>query len=59
MRKGFDGLAAWVSQILQLDPFCGAVLLFRSKRAGRLRALVWDGSGLCLYAERLEDRRFV
>jgi len=59
MRKGFDGLAAQVSQILRLDPFCGAIFLFRSKRADRLKALVWDGSGLCLYAKRLEHGRFV
>ena len=59
MRKGFDGLAAQVSQILRLDPFSGTVFLFRSKRADRLKALVWDGSGLCLYAKRLEHGRFV
>lgn len=57
MRKGFDGLAAQVSQILRLDPFSGTVFLFRSKRADRLKALVWDGSGLCLYAKRLEHGR--
>lgn len=59
MRKGFDGLAAQVRNILLLDPFSGAVFLFRGKRGNRLKALVWDGSGLCLYAKRLERRRFV
>ena len=59
MRTGFDGLAAQVSQILRLDPFSGTVFLFRSKRADRLKALVWDGSGLCLFAKRLEHGRFV
>jgi len=29
MRKGFDGLAAQVCNILQLDPIFGAVFLFR------------------------------
>jgi transposase len=59
MRKGFDGLAAQVRNILQLDPFSGAIFLFRGKRGDRLKALVWDGSGLCLYAKRLNRQKFV
>ncbi|WP_346765618.1 IS66 family insertion sequence element accessory protein TnpB [Sphingobium sp. TB-6] len=59
MRKGFDGLSAQVRNILQLDPFSGAVFLFRGKRGDRLKALVWDGSGLCMYAKRLERGKFV
>lgn len=59
MRKGFDGLAAQVRNILQLDPFSGAVFLFRGKRGDRMKALVWDGSGLCLYAKRLNRQKFV
>jgi transposase len=59
MRKGFDGLSALVRNILQLDPFSGAVFLFRGKRGDRLKALVWDGSGLCLYAKRFERGKFV
>lgn len=59
MRKGFDGLSAQVRNIHQLDPFSGAVFLFRGKRGDRLKALVWDGSGLCVYAKRLERGKFV
>ncbi len=59
MRKGFDGLSAQVRNILLLDPFSGAVFLFRGKRGNRLKALVWDGSGLVLYAKRLERGKFV
>ena len=40
MRKGFDGLSAQVRNILRLDPFSGAVFLFRGKRGNRLKALV-------------------
>ena len=47
-RKGMDGLAAVVQQQLRLDPFCGAVFVFRAKRADRVKLLVWDGSGLTL-----------
>jgi transposase len=32
MRKGFDGLAAQVQQVLQEDPFGGQLFLFRSRR---------------------------
>ncbi|WP_456671648.1 IS66 family insertion sequence element accessory protein TnpB [Bradyrhizobium sp. USDA 3256] len=37
-----DGLAAKVQEMLGLDPFSGAAFVFRSKRANRLRILVWD-----------------
>ena len=56
MRKGFDGLAAIARQVLDLDPFGGQLFLFRSKRADYLKA---DGSGLCLFAKRLEKGKFV
>lgn len=59
MRLGFDGLAACVSQVLHADPFSGHLFLFRSKRADYLKLLHYDGSGLCLFAKRLEKGRFV
>ena len=34
-RKGMDSLAAVVQERLRLDPFSGAVFVFRAKRAGR------------------------
>lgn len=58
-RKGIDGLAAVAQQQLRLDPFCGAVLVFRAKRADRVKLLVWDGSGLTLIYKRLDQGRFV
>ena len=59
MRKGFDGLSALVGQMLKQDPFSEHLFVFRSRRGDRLKALYWDGSGLCLYAKRLERGRFV
>ena len=35
MRRGFDGLAAVVAQQLKLDPFSGAVFIFRGRREQR------------------------
>ena len=59
MRKGFDGLTALVQQVLQRDPFGGQLFLFRSRRGDRLKAVWWDGTGLCLFAKRLEQGSFV
>ena len=51
MRRGFDGLAADVAQVLRADPYSGAVFIFRSRRGDYLKILAWDGSGLCLFAK--------
>ena len=56
---GFDGLAAKAQQIIGADPFSGHVFIFRSKRGHYLKGLYWDGSGLCLFAKRLERNKFV
>lgn len=57
-RKGIDGLVALVTQALAADPFAGDVFVFRSKRADRIKLLLWDGSGLCLVTKRLEAGSF-
>jgi transposase len=57
-RKGMDGLAALVQQVLRADPFKGEVFIFRAKRADRVKILVYDGTGLVLYSKRLEAGRF-
>ncbi len=57
-RRGADGLAATVQEVLRQDPFSGAVFVFRSKRADRIKLLVWDGSGLVLIWKRLEAGSF-
>ena len=59
MRKGFDGLSALVQHVLEKDPFCGHVFVFRGRRGDRVKLLWWDGQGLCLYYKRLEDGKFV
>jgi transposase len=59
MRRGFDGLAADVANVLNADPYSGAVFVFRGKRGDYVKILTWDGSGLCLFAKRLEKGKFV
>lgn len=56
-RKGATGLMALVRDG-GADPFSGALYVFRSKRADRIKAVWWDGSGICLFAKTLEEARF-
>ncbi|MER9638342.1 IS66 family insertion sequence element accessory protein TnpB [Mesorhizobium sp. M0228] len=58
-RRGMDGLALAVQEMLGLDPFCGAAFVFRAKRADRIKILVWDRTGLVLVHKRLEGSKFV
>lgn len=58
-RKGHDGLAAAVQEMIGRDPFSGAVFIFRSKRADRIKVLVWDRTGMVLIHKRLEGGKFV
>jgi len=58
MRKGFDGLSALVVQKLGRDPLSGELFLFVSRNRIRAKVLHWDGTGLCVYAKRLERGRF-
>jgi transposase len=57
-RKGAEGLAALVREELRSDPFSGTIYVFRARRAGRIKLVYWDGTGVCLFAKRLEDGRF-
>lgn len=58
MRKGFDGLYGLVREHLKADPLSGDLYLFVSGNRKRAKVLLWDGTGLCLYAKRLEKGRF-
>lgn len=41
-----------------MDPLSGSLYLFVSRNRIRAKVLVWDGTGLCVYAKRLEQGRF-
>ena len=56
--SGMDRLAAIAKETLAEDPFSGTVLVFRAKRADRVKILVWDGTGLMLVSKRLEQGAF-
>jgi|SRR5581483_3062233 len=58
MRKGFEGLFGLVRDHLGQNPCSGHLFLFTNRSQTRLKALVWDGSGLWVCAKRLERGRF-
>jgi len=58
MRKSFDGLWSVARNHLDEDPMEGALFLFANKRMNRVKALYWDGSGVWVFAKRLEKGRF-
>lgn len=59
MRNGFDGLSVIVKATLAEDPYSGHLFVFRGRKGDRVKALWYDGDGLCLFAKRLERGKFV
>lgn len=58
MRKSFDTLAALVRDEMQRELTNGELFLFVARNRTRAKVLFWDGTGVCLYAKRLERGRF-
>jgi transposase len=58
MRKSFNGLSGCVEQLLHSDPLSGHLYVFFNRRASMVKILVWDRTGFCIYAKRLERGRF-
>ena len=57
-RKGHDGLAAYAEKELKLKAYSGIIVVFRAKRADRIKILLWDGTGMVLIYKRLEASKF-
>lgn len=57
-RKVAHALAPLVTDVLDADPFSGVVLVFRAKRADRIKIVLWDGSGPVLVRKQLEGGAF-
>jgi len=58
MRRSFDRLALAAQQLLGQDPMCGALYVFVSKSATRVKVLWWDRNGYCLLYKRLHRSLF-
>lgn len=55
MRKGIQGLAGLVREVLQRDPNGGDAFVFINRRRDRLKVLHFDGQGLWPYYRVLEE----
>jgi transposase len=58
MRKSFDTLTSIVAQSMEHDVFTGDLYLFVSRDRRRAKVLYFDGTGMCLFAKRLEKGQF-
>jgi transposase len=58
MRKQFNGLWTVAQTALGEDPFGGALFVFANRDRNRIKMLYWDGTGVWIFAKRLEKGRF-
>ena len=58
MRKGYDSLAAIVSNSMRRNPLDGDMYLFVARNRKRAKVLFWNGTGLCILSKRLEKGLF-
>ena len=48
MRKGMNGLALQVQEVLKRDPYSGHLFVFRGRRGDLIKILWHDTQGTCL-----------
>src|ERR1017187_3626014 len=56
MRKQRSGLAALVQEVIQADPFSGALFIFTGKRRDRIKILWWDRNGFVVWYKVIEGK---
>ena len=54
-RNGIDGLVAQCREVLQVDPFSGAVFVFRNKRGTSIKILFYDSQGFWVAQKRFSE----
>lgn len=58
LRRGIEGLVRVCRETLGVDPFSGAVFVFRNRRATAIKSLAYDGQGFGLCQKRLSTGEF-
>ena len=58
LRESINGLVGLVKSVLAEDPLSGSLFVFVNRRGNYLKLVVWDRTGFCLFAKRLERGRF-
>ena len=57
-RAGIDGLVGACRQRLKMDPFSGALFVFRNRARTAIKVLIYDSQGFWLCHKRLSSGRF-
>lgn len=58
LHKSFDRLAGEVESLMHRSPRTGGLFLFFNRQRTSMKALFWDGTGLCILYKRLDLGRF-
>ena len=58
LRKSYNGLTGLEATGWQRKVLAGGLYLFVNKTRTGYNVLAWDGTGLCIFAKRLERGRF-
>ena len=57
LRLGFQGLAGLVEREFSRKVHDGDLFLFVNRRRTSAKILLWDGTGMCIYAKKLARHR--
>lgn len=55
MRTGRNGLAALAKEVMQADPFSGALFIYVGRRYDSMKILSWDRNGFSVWWKRIES----
>ncbi len=58
MRKQINGLTIQVQEIMEMDPFSGALFMFCNRQRKLLKIIFWEKNGFWLFLKRLEKDKF-